>query len=396
MVFKGEVHDQHGLLLLWCFEEEDEDLLQFYPFPYATVEHATLFYLDGNVDNRFHQMPIIPSQKNGRKTDIWACGQLIPIPVGWAHVFLDEPSMGQAYRHMIQLMLDVLPAQCQKLQPFVDGLAYACGTSEPGGQPPISALSSMWRKVPYTKIALTVATAAWEGHTAGTSRKSPPPTEQAVNGVGLNGAKAQLPGSSKTSRPQARAALGGDNRMQTPQGAVSGVQGLTSTTPVLQLAPELASFLSTIFQAQADAQMAQANATNANFIAFHTATAQALAGKSGDKDSKLTAAKQWILQACAGKLVLDEFEAEAVYWDMAIEGGTADAIGRILQKGLKPIPLSPHKTNIHVTPQLIATIQSLNFSSHGDKTYAGCTKGITIFLTPWRTAEEINEDLAED
>ena len=184
--------------------------------------------------------------------------------------------------------------------------------------------------------------------------------------------------------------------MQTPQGAVSGVQGLTSTNPVLQLAPELVSFLSTIFQAQADAQMAQANATNANFIAFHTATAQALAGKSGDKDSKLTAAKQWILQACAGKLVLDEFEAEAVYWDMAIEGGTADAIGRILQKGLKPIPLSPHKTNIHVTPQLIATIRVLNFSSNRDKTYAGCTKGITIFLTPWCTAEEINKDLAED
>jgi hypothetical protein len=160
--------------------------------------------------------------------------------------------------------------------------------------------------------------------------------------------------------------------------------------------PDLAALLTSIFQAQADAQQAQANVTNANFIAFHTATAQALAAKSGDKDSKLTAMKQRILQACAGQPVLDDFEAEAVYRDMALEGGTTDSIGRILKRRLKPIPLSPHKTHIHVTPQLIATIKSLNFSANGDKTYAGCTKGITIFTTPWRTAEAINEDLAED
>ncbi len=160
--------------------------------------------------------------------------------------------------------------------------------------------------------------------------------------------------------------------------------------------PELAALLTTIFQAQADAQQAQANVTNANFIAFHTVTAQALAAKSGDKDSKLTAMKQRILQACAGQPVVEDFEAEAVYRVMALEGGTADSISRILKRRLKPNPLSPHKTHIHVTPQLIATIRSLNFSANGDRTYAGCTKGITIFTTPWRTAEAINEDLAED
>jgi hypothetical protein len=162
------------------------------------------------------------------------------------------------------------------------------------------------------------------------------------------------------------------------------------------LAPDLAALLTTIFQAQADAQQAQANVTNANFIAFHTATAQALAAKSGDKDSKLTAMKQRILQACAGQPVVEDFKAEAVYREMALEGGTTDSISRILKRRLKPIPLSPHKTHIHITPQLNATIRSLNFSANGDRTYAGCTKGITIFTTPWRTAEAINEDLAED
>ncbi len=109
------------------------------------------------------------------------------------------------------------------------------------------------------------------------------------------------------------------------------VAASTSTAVPGTLAPDLAAFLSTIFQAQADAQQAQANVTNANFIAFHTATKQALAAKSGDKDSKLMAMKKRILQACAGQPVLEDFEAEAVYRDMALEGGTTDFIGQILK-----------------------------------------------------------------
>ena len=112
--------------------------------------------------------------------------------------------------------------------------------------------------------------------------------------------------------------------MQSPQGAAPGVQGQASTGSAGQgpVAPDLALLLSTIFHAQADAQMAQANTTtNANFITFHTVWAQVLVAKSRDKDSKLTVAKQWILKACAGHLVLDDFEVQVVYPDMATEEG---------------------------------------------------------------------------
>ncbi len=71
-------------------------------------------------------------------------------------------------------------------------------------------------------------------------------------------------------------------------------------------------------------------------------------------------------------------------------------MGRILRKRLKPILLNPHKTNIHITLQLVGTVKSFNFLSNGGKTYTGCTKGITIFAVPWRMAKAINEDLAED
>jgi hypothetical protein len=38
----------------------------------------------------------------------------------------------------------------------------------------------------------------------------------------------------------------------------------------------------------------------------------------------------------------------------------------------------------------------MNFSANGNKTHAGCTKGITPFATPWRSFEEMNDDAAEE
>ena len=86
----------------------------------------------------------------------------------------------------------------------------------------------------------------------------------------------------------------------------------------------MAALISTLLKAQADAQLAQTNANHANLIAFHTATAQALAAKGGDKESKLTTAKKRILQACGGVMHADEFMAEQVYQDMDAEGGASE------------------------------------------------------------------------
>jgi hypothetical protein len=82
-----------------------------------------------------------------------------------------------------------------------------------------------------------------------------------------------------------------------------------------------------LLKAQSDAQIAINKANYQNFIAFHTATAQVLAAKGSDKDSKLMVAKKWILQACAGEVDGDSFMPEPVFRDMDTEGGTAEALG---------------------------------------------------------------------
>jgi hypothetical protein len=102
--FEGEVWDAHSLSLLWKFDEEEEVLLELYQLPASALHHAALFYHDGNKNDQFHsrRTPPIPEW---RGETIETCRRLIPIPVGRAPMFLDYPSMGTAFRQVIQLML---------------------------------------------------------------------------------------------------------------------------------------------------------------------------------------------------------------------------------------------------------------------------------------------------
>ncbi len=54
VAFKGEVQDAHGLPLLWKFDEQEELLLQRRQLPASALHHASLFYRNGNKDNKFH------------------------------------------------------------------------------------------------------------------------------------------------------------------------------------------------------------------------------------------------------------------------------------------------------------------------------------------------------
>ncbi len=178
---------------------------------------------------------------------------------------------------------------------------------------------------------------------------------------------------------------------QVPQGH------LGTHPPSTQPTIDLGALLITMLQAQADSQMAVVAAINANLIAFTTAMAQSLASKGGsNKEAKMTVAKKRILQACSGWGISHAFRTSPVYLEMEIKGSTTDALGCILRCLLKPALLTLHKLNVCVTPHLVLTVKTLSFFSNGDKTCAGCTRGITIFAVPWRTVEAMNKDAMEE
>ena len=54
VAFEGEAWDAHGLPLLWKFDEQEELLLQCRQLPASALHHASMFYRNGNKDDRFH------------------------------------------------------------------------------------------------------------------------------------------------------------------------------------------------------------------------------------------------------------------------------------------------------------------------------------------------------
>jgi hypothetical protein len=176
VAFEGEARDAHGLPLLWKFDKQEELLLQCRRLTASALHHASMFYRDGNKDDCFHTCRTPPSPEWHGET-FKTCRHLIPIPVEWTHLFLDCPSMGTAFHQTIQLMFSAEAAERHHLRPFCEGVAWACGSPDPRATKPRSALNFQWRWVAYTKVTLTLATAAWEGHRPA-SRKPPPPRQK--------------------------------------------------------------------------------------------------------------------------------------------------------------------------------------------------------------------------
>jgi len=173
VAFEGEILDAHGLPRLWRFAEEEEKLLQHRPLSADILEYATMFYRDGDRDYKFHNRQTPPLQ--GRGAMVQTCQCLIPIPVGWAHMFLDYPPMGVAYCRLLQFLSATADAaERHHFRAFGEGVALACGSPDPTAPNPISAADSSWKRVAYGKATLSAATAAWEGHRPGAS-KAPPP-----------------------------------------------------------------------------------------------------------------------------------------------------------------------------------------------------------------------------
>jgi len=141
VAFKGEVLDAHGLPRLWRFAKEEEKLLQLRPLLAKILEYAAMFYLDGDRDDEFHNCQTPPL--GGRGATVQTCQHLIPIPVGWAHMFLDYPPMGVVYRRLLQLVSATADTadRCH-FRAFGEGVALACGSPGPTAPNTFSAADS--------------------------------------------------------------------------------------------------------------------------------------------------------------------------------------------------------------------------------------------------------------
>jgi hypothetical protein len=315
MAFKGEVRDNFGLPRLLQSDEPDDNLFTLDSFPLPALHSAAIFYhRDRENDLRFHNK-VIPSPPSRQRYS-----RLIPVPTEWAPWFLDNPDLGTTFRRLIFLMQEAEQEDRELLQHFAASITYACGLPDPRANHPVSALLSKWRWVNYSKATLHWATTQWEGHAvvndmvAQQKQPSAPAADEFDRLFGrartLAGVLPPIHGArgSHRNRMQLASALLLPDRLR---GGGSG--GSNNSPPRHGLRDMDIGIFTALLKVQSDAQVAINKANHQNFIAFHMATAQALAAKGSDKDSKLMAAKKRILQACAGEADGDSFVPEPVF-----------------------------------------------------------------------------------
>ena len=133
-----------------------------------------------------------------------------------------------------------------------------------------------------------------------------------------------------------------------------------------------------------------------NMLANIRATSTALTATGTSKDKKLSDPKLRILQACSGHGDSHTFQLSKFYAELDKNGLTTDNCGMALRRLVVTVSGSAHQCNVHISPKVLAAAKTLNFSSNDDRTFVGCTSGITPFAVPWRSAEAVNEALADE
>jgi hypothetical protein len=346
-----------------------------------------------------------------------ATTRLIPIPMAWAAYFFDNPSFGVAVRRMRRLV-DAIPRLEQiQFAPILDSLLLACYGDRVNERESYSVLSSEWDPVPMHQRTKAWMQKRWSDITSGDDidvsggeetidsdddRKMPARSASRPASPQLPPIRSRVrpaPSSSgtspkrirRTSAPTAAAARNGTAAMAATLPAPTATASTTAFT-VADLGP----LISELLKAQAESTMQLHQSLQTNMVANIQATSMALAATGQAKDKKLPDSKLRILQACSGLGDSPSFALSTFYADLDKNGITTENCGTGLRRLVVSVQGSANKVNVHISPKIVAAAKTCNFSNNDDRTFLGCTSGITPFAVPWRSAEAINDALADE
>jgi hypothetical protein len=142
--------------------------------------------------------------------------------------------------------------------------------------------------------------------------------------------------------------------------------------------------------------MMKMNANNIKSMIEAMMATTTAAGATGTPVSKMSPTRRTVLEACAGyNNDQEEFELPELYADLESAGWTADSIYTALRRQCVGVPGSRHRSKVHVTKKMVATMKSGNLSATNDRTYDGCTAGVTPFAVPHLSPKLAHEDEME-
>jgi hypothetical protein len=361
---------------LWQLDSNEAQLFQLFPFSRVDLKKVSQFYNDEDNDNEFFDVG------NHNHQDSHWVSRLIPIPMGWAALFIDYPPLGVAFCHVMDLINSIAADKANNFR--ILAWQGACACFRTGGIEPCSAMALDWSRLARSKANLELSLRAWQeaevegnhGTTLGTWKDLPDQVDDFWSLFG--GGKRP-----KLNLGQWAPPIGMNTRgEETNTGWAPSLVPPPSAHTSSQVA-DLASMLATMVQAQMDGQIAVVAANTANLVAFTTATAQALAtSTSNEKMSKFTPAQKSVLQASTGESHPATFVLPPVFALMVTDGCTVDALGLTLRCLLQPGGL-----NVRHNPSADADGQDFQLLRICDKSFSGSSRGITIFAVPWRSHE---------
>ena len=139
--------------------------------------------------------------------------------------------------------------------------------------------------------------------------------------------------------------------------------------------------------------MMKINSQNMKSMSEAMTATNAAAGLTGIPLLKLSPTRRTVLEACAGyDKDQEELELPKIYANLESAGWTADGIYTALRQQCVGVPGSRHRSKVHVTKKMVATMKSVNLSATNDRTYDGCTAGVTPFAVPHLSPKLAHED----
>ncbi len=178
VAFGDDIHPTATSPSVWVFDGRDKDMFARLHLPEVNLKETQRFYSDEA--NRNDMSSLFKLDLAASELVQGLVTRLIPLPMEWASLFVDNPTFGTAIRQMFNLFNLVSEEDQVERMPILEMMATACCGADNSGEAR-STLSSVWTQLKFHKGTRLWAEEAWKMHQPpAVGERAPSPVPQVV------------------------------------------------------------------------------------------------------------------------------------------------------------------------------------------------------------------------
>jgi hypothetical protein len=314
VAFGDDIQKGATISNVWVFKGKQHELFFRLHLPDANLKETQLFYSNETKGNNSSSLFAMDPATN--KLGRGPVTLIIPIPMKWASLFVDNPSFGSAIWQMFDLFDSLTKDEQVNCMPILEMMATACcGMDNSGGAK--STLSSKWAQLRFHAGTKCWAAEAWAALTSPPVKECAPlqviPVVQSPKNR-VRDLFGNQPRQPAVIFPRAATAP-----LVAPQAAAIGMNAM-----------DMGDMMVKVLKAQAKANLALHKSYQTDMHKNIRLTGPAVVATGSSKDARLTESKLRILRACSGHDDGLPFTPSKLYIKVEKEGGAKDTFGWIL------------------------------------------------------------------